>query len=242
MGISVQYIANAGAAVMYKGKGIMIDGLHKVKVAPYETVDDITLNKLMNIKEPFGFIDIILVTHNHKDHFDARTTIRFMEVNKEVSLYGPEAVCIELLKRTNVPQIIHRIHCIGSESVTVEEGIVITGVVIAHEGRQYSGVQNLGYIVDFYDKRLVHLGDSKVNRHEYVEIKEMFSEIDIAMLNFPFVTLDQGRRIVCDCIRPSKLYIFHLPTIKEDSFGWIGTTVDNMKKYSSVLPDAEIFV
>ncbi|MCR4710972.1 MAG: hypothetical protein K5707_01620, partial [Clostridia bacterium] len=54
------------------------------------------------------------------------------------------------------------------------------------------------------------------------ELAEMLAgrPVDLALLNFPWMALGNGRRFVQEKIKPRHLVLFHLPTASDDEYGY----------------------
>lgn len=68
--LQVTYIGNAGFMITTNHKKVIIDGLFRGFDGIYTLPEDIQ-NKLALAQPPFDNVDLILVTHNHRDHFSS---------------------------------------------------------------------------------------------------------------------------------------------------------------------------
>lgn len=236
-------IANAGVLISYKHRKILIDGIHREPTPPFESVQSDLLERVIEGQDPFAVVDIALFTHDHKDHFDLSSTIRFIEKNEKVLVYGPEKLCIKLRNRLQNDfdrrRVIHA--DISGTSREFGEGIRIRSLSIPHEGKQYSDVVNIAYKVELFGIKILHLGDAALNAMASTNYKVLTDDVDLALLNFPFLTLERGRQIISEVIQPQKVYVLHLPNKTEDRFDWIGKTIQVVETYGDVLPEVEIF-
>ncbi len=182
--LKISFFGHASLMFVYNGKNIYVD--------PCGQYADFT-------KLPKA--DIILFTHEHKDHFDidALETLR-----KENTLVVLTESCAFQYKEG----IIMR-----NEDVKIVQGLKIEGVPaynIVHKrpsGFPFhpKGLGN-GYIVTFGDKRVYIAGDTE----KIPEMNEL-SQIDIAFLpvNLPYTMTVEMAADAVKAIKPKVFYPYH---------------------------------
>jgi len=75
--LDVTYIGNAGFMIQAGGKKVLVDAL-------FEKTTDVLgpspelLSQMMEAHGPFADVDLLLVTHPHGDHFNAKPTVEFL--------------------------------------------------------------------------------------------------------------------------------------------------------------------
>ncbi|MHC1729462.1 MAG: MBL fold metallo-hydrolase [Syntrophobacteraceae bacterium] len=182
--LKITFLGHASLLMDFNDKKIYID--------PFgEVADFSTLPKA----------DIILFTHEHRDHFDLNVLETLRTENTLVVL--TEACAIKYKEG-----IVMR-----NEDVKIIQGLKIEGVPaynIVHKrssGFPYhlKGIGN-GYIVTFGDKRVYIAGDTE----KIPEMKEL-SEIDVAFLpvNVPYTMTVEMAADAVKVIRPKIFYPYH---------------------------------
>ena len=83
--LEVTYIANEGFMIAMGSTKVLIDALPNSKY--YVNPSDTMVARVMDDIPPFDKVDIVLVTHDHPDHFNAEMMSRFL-------LKHPAAQCI----------------------------------------------------------------------------------------------------------------------------------------------------
>ncbi|MCP4653821.1 MAG: MBL fold metallo-hydrolase, partial [bacterium] len=73
--------ANEGVLIETGGKKILVDALFREPNPAYAAPPKEVLEKLETAQPPFDDVDLILATHNHGDHFDARSVVRHLRHN-----------------------------------------------------------------------------------------------------------------------------------------------------------------
>lgn len=182
--LQITFLGHASLEMLFNGKQIYIDPVG-------EYADFSKLPKA----------DIILVTHEHKDHFDLNTLETLRTKNTLIVL--PEGCAIQY------PEGI----VMRNEDVKIVQGLKIEGVPaynIVHKrssGFPYhiKGMGN-GYILTFGDKRVYIAGDTE----KIPEMKEL-SEIDIAFLpvSIPYTMSVEMAADAVKVIRPKIFYPYH---------------------------------
>lgn len=182
--LKITFLGHASLLFHFNDKNIYID--------PFGEVADFSL---------LPKADIILFTHEHRDHFDLNALETLHTDNTLVVL--TEACAIKYKEG-----IIMR-----NEDVKIIQGLKIEGVPaynIVHKrssGYPYhlKGIGN-GYIVTFGDKRVYIAGDTE----KIPEMKEL-SEIDIAFLpvNVPYTMTVEMAADAAKVIRPKVFYPYH---------------------------------
>ena len=92
-GLEITYIANEGVLIAAGDGQVLIDGLHRPYYPMYAVLPPAQRDLIETARPPFDEIDVILVSHVHRDHFHAETPIfldvlrRFLRLYHERVLY-----------------------------------------------------------------------------------------------------------------------------------------------------------
>jgi L-ascorbate metabolism protein UlaG (beta-lactamase superfamily) len=203
--IEITFLGHASLLLSFDGKNIYID--------PVSEFADFS-------KQPKA--DIILITHDHKDHFDMNAIEALRTDNTLV-------VLTELCATQYKEGIVMR-----NEDVKIVSGLKIEGVPaynIVHKRSSgfpyhFKGIGN-GYILTLGDKRLYVAGDTE----KIPEMTEL-SDIDIAFLpvNVPYTMTVEMAADAVKTIRPKIFYPYHFD----------GTDLDELRDALKGQPDTEI--
>jgi len=121
--MEILYIVNEGFLVECAGQKIVIDGLFGgFQSQWYYTPLDSALEQMKTAQPPFDSIDVIAVTHPHRDHFDAGIVAAHMQHNpRAVPVCPPQAA--EVLAATehyaNIESRIRVVPAPGDSAVTM---------------------------------------------------------------------------------------------------------------------------
>lgn len=182
--IEITFLGHASLLLSFNGKNIYID--------PVKEYADFS-------KLPRA--DIILITHDHKDHFD-------MDAIEELRTESTLVVLTELCATKYKEGIVMR-----NEDVKIVSGLKIEGVPaynIVHKRTSgfpyhFKGIGN-GYILTLGDKRVYVAGDTE----KIPEMKEL-TDIDVAFLpvSYPSTMTVEMAADAVKTIRPKIFYPYH---------------------------------
>lgn len=228
---TLTYIANAGVLLRINNKKILIDGLCASEIPLFKNTQPDIYEKLIAGVPPYDNIDLMLITHNHSDHFDAEMCGNFLKqspntfviANSDVISRIKDYVCKENWE--SLIELQPKTYC--REKIKVKD-IVIEAISMLHDGHNYSDVNNLAFLIEC-GKKVLHLGDAAFVK-ENSEALKLEDGIDLLIANFPWVCLPAARKIIKENIKPQKLAIVHLPNLELDSLGWINSAKKNYER------------
>lgn len=182
--IKVKVFGHASLLIEWNGKYIYSD--------PYSEVVDYT---------GFPAADLVLVTHNHYDHYDLKA------LNEIVT---PET---KLVVASDVPLVNENYMMLKNGESTSFDGVTILAVPSYNINRRNEdgnhfhpkGVGN-GYILDFEGFRIYIAGDT-----EPISEMKHVTNIDIAFIpkNLPYTMTDEEFIEVANMIKPRYLFPIH---------------------------------
>ena len=227
--LHVTYIANEGFLIEGGGKKILIDALFNDNTIDFcDVPSEETLNKILATHSPFDDVDLLLVTHQHRDHFDADLALTYMKNNKHCNLIGPQQVVDQLSKAIEYNKIKERVHTITPQ-INSGESVIIKGIKLivlrlqhssyfvtdeqtGKEVDRHKNIQNLGFMIYLGNYKILHTGDSFLqNLEEYKYYRLDKEKIDIAFLLFTPSRIEA----VKNYIKPQNIIMMHLPIDKQ---------------------------
>ena len=214
--LEVTYIANEGMLISSGEKSVLIDSLYREGVSGYELVPKAELEKLETAQPPFDKVNLILVSHPHRDHFDPQSTGRHLENNPQAVLASSQQV-VEALEKEfpNYQQVKSRIRQVmpqGSEVIRLSfDRIDVAFFRLRHGHQRNYGMHNLGHIIKIGGKKLLHIGDAETTIENFAKFNLKNEEIDIALMPFWYLIDGAGRTIVDEHIKPRHIVALHIP-------------------------------
>ncbi len=183
--VRVTFIANSGFLIEAGGKKVMIDA----PMTSYQGgafMPSYEWDLLVNAEPPFDDIDLILISHNHADHFDAEGVREYMRKSPQTMLVSTFQVVSQLSEFGN--RVI-AVDPIGGEPASMEVNDLEVEVLYLSHGAPRAGeeeVFNNGYIVTMGDLKFFHSGD--ISDLANIFAYDFSSQgIDLAFIPYPFV-------------------------------------------------------
>lgn len=209
MKLRITLSANAGISLDFGMNKILIDAFHEDLEEGFSTLSSEEYSKLIS-HEDFEDAEVLFYTHAHHDHYSENLTKKYIMANKECMLVAPENILPDFVDESR------RIVLTGFTRAVIG-GIRMNFVALPHEGRNYKNIPNYGSIIEVKNRRIFVSGDAAIATPEVREnLKGV--DIDLAILNFLWITSSKGRDFIYKHIRPKKILLYHLPHEKDDIF------------------------
>lgn len=200
--LTVTLSANAGVSLEFGTHRIWIDALHTQKVPGFSCVDKPLQGKML-CSSAFQEPEWMIFTHCHPDHFSKELTLAAKKLYPNAKLALPE---------TQFPQ---QLLITGERAVCSWEDVEITFLKLPHAGAQYANVAHYGVLISWQGKQILLSGDSIVANSVLANAVSGM-QIDVAILNFPWLTLPAGEQFVQQVIRPKHWIVNHVPFEGDD--------------------------
>lgn len=208
-----QYVSNAGIIFQSGERKIGIDCLCKDSAKLYQDTPQDIREKLK--------LDILIITHEHEDHFCAEYVKEACEKNPNLQIYSTQKT-IELLKETNIPSI--HLYQVSDGYLLKVNSLHIGFMQSVHEGEQYADIQNLTLLIKKEDKKIVITGDAMPCRELFERIYKWSPQIDWLFAPFPYVGLRSTRKQMKEYLDIKNIFVLHQPRKEADAQNWIANT------------------
>ena len=217
--LRLTFIANAGVLVSSGERKVLIDALFDKPNPEYRAPSPDVLEKIMAGEAPFDGIDLVLVTHDHPDHFDATLAARYMERNSGPILVAPADAVAEMRKAAAdwaaiEPRVVPLDLKVGEKAERDLKRIPVTAFRTLH-GKQESPM-NIMYLFELDGWRVFHEGDSPGNVEEYRSFGLGGAPVDLALVHFWFPLDPNCARFLQEVLKPDHIALTHLPIRLED--------------------------
>lgn len=213
--IQVTTLGNEGFLIESGDTSVMIDGLYH-GLGGYVAPTEEQRRARERAEPPFDTVDLVLASHHHPDHFDARVVGAFLRANhKAVFVSTPNAV--ELLRDSGegVPSISDRMQGIcpaEGETKSLEVDGIQIEILNLHHGRdRILPVENLGFVIGMNGVNFLHLGDTLATAEELAPLDLSAREIDVAFVPYWHLLDMESARSFLDTIGASTVVAMHLP-------------------------------
>ena len=251
------YISNAGVMLSLNGKKLLIDPLTTPDNQIYVDTEPGIRRALIENTAPYNDIDLVLVSHHHRDHFHAESVLALLKAHPEAQLVStPEVVrrVLEAAKAEAAGGDWAGLSIIADTSLSLDRltavdlsiggsvSMEICGVGLRvfrtlHDGKDYAEVPNLMFLIES-GLTVAHLGDSAPVKENFTSAA--FSEtiaykpIDLLIANFPYIAIPAARKLVAEVLKPAALAVVHFPDPHKEAAQW--TTVAK-KSFARVRED-----
>lgn len=221
MECEITLTANAGVIIAIAGKEILIDALHDEKTPRFSTLSEdmvSTVWRRFTTHEPSA----VMATHLHQDHFSR-------SLWDQARQRWPESTFVSPSMDLDGTVILEE----STQSIDLEN-MHIDAMLLPHEGAEYKSVVNYGYFIEIEGFTILVLGDCALDATDQILALANGRSIDLALLNFPWVTLTRPRAFVQDVLSPKHLGLIHLPFSQDDRGGYRPATLKASEKLSNI--------
>jgi L-ascorbate metabolism protein UlaG (beta-lactamase superfamily) len=239
--LALTYVANSGVLVGSTGTKVLIDALFDKPNPEYRAPGPEVLDKIMKGVVPFDGVDLVLVTHNHPDHFDAALAVRYLEARPEPILLAPSDAVEEMRKAaadwTKIElRVISLDLKVGEKDKRDLKQIPVTAFRTRHSGDQDSPM-NLMYLFELDGWRVFHEGDSTGKPDDFQRFGLGGAPVDLALVHFWFPLEPNCARFLQEVLKPGHIALTHLPIrLESDAPGKIDQVRGFYKDIFLLLP------
>ena len=157
----VTYIANDGIMIEFQDKKVIIDGINRASnLGGWVSPSNSALLAVENGTPPYDDIDVIMITHNHGDHYAISAVQNYLSNHPNTMLIAPSDV------ENNFSSLSSQIANFSINKFqrinVVLNGISIDVLQVEHFdqfGNIFSNQESYAYSVHFGDKKFLHVGD-----------------------------------------------------------------------------------
>ena len=181
--LKVTFIANEGFLISSASKKILIDALYTTVYSPNVKPSTQLIRKMENAEPPFDNIDLILVTHDHNDHFDMNCIAQHLENDKDAVLVCPNTVGSTFRSYSNYDSIKRRIFSVtpgsGLKADSIVNGISVTILGFRHCMSNFYNMEHNSYLLNVDGVKVHHSGDSWGYTNELEALRLQNESIDV---------------------------------------------------------------
>lgn len=181
--VGVTYLANEGFLIADGEQKVLIDALFGDGIQGYPVVPQEPRAQLEDATGPFAGVDLVLATHHHDDHFDAAAVARHLRANPEARFVSTRQAVERLRQLPGGEGLAGRATGYWpaeGERVKIEHAGIAVTILNLHHGRgRQPEVQNLGFLIDLGGVRLLHVGDTEVDRDDVAPYRLGEEAIDV---------------------------------------------------------------
>lgn len=230
--LTLTYIANMGVYINSSDRRVMIDCLFgRLRKSRFPAPE--TLDSMMNGIPPYDDIDLVLVTHRDRDHFDSAMVIQYMLARREPILVVPADAA-------------EKMRAVGSDWSEIESRVMVVDLEIGETLKtELAGIpitvfrsthgtstrpMNLMYQVEVNDWRVFHEGDASGKADDYLAFGLDTMHFDLAIMQhgWPMHPHQPYRLFFQNDFRADHIALGHVALSRE---GTAESELDNVRKY-----------
>ena len=233
--VEVTYICNDGIMISNDEHTVLIDAVNTWgNLDGWARPGQSELQAVENGDGIYADIDVIMVTHNHGDHYDISAISNYLTNHPNTKLIAPPQVLNYFSTFQN--QIVDlTVQQFNKEKTTVN-GVEIDVLYIKHFnqfGNNFCDVQNYGYVVHMDGKKFMHLGDVDLSNSNLDQLDLLGEEIDVAFIpTFGDLVTNANKTVLFDNANPKNIVALHF------LLSQINTS---MSQVNNIYPGAFIF-
>lgn len=215
----VTLTANSGVLIVCNGIKVCCDAFHDDKAVEFSTVTPEMQQYILQLPA-FQNPDMIFFTHNHRDHYTRPAAERACRLS-------PGALLVSPMQELDNSLFLHE----DSYRLTLDRA-EFSFKKLRHDGKEYIDLPNYGCLMNFDGFRVLILGDCVIC-NPAIEDWLKDTPVDLALLNFPWLTLKRGRAFITDFIKPRHVMFYHLPFAGDDIGGYREATAKSLPLLTS---------
>jgi L-ascorbate metabolism protein UlaG (beta-lactamase superfamily) len=239
--LRLTYIANEGVLVSSGNAKVLIDALFDKPNKEYRAPAREVLDKIMKGAPPFDGVELVLVTHNHPDHFDASLAVRYLETVPGPIVLAPADAVAEMRKvATDWTKIEARVAPldikVGEKERRDLKRIPVTAFRTLHSSDVESPM-NVMFLFELNGWRIFHEGDSTGKTGVYHDFGLGSVPVDLALVHYWFPLEPNCARFLQEVLKPDHIALMHLPIrLESDAPGKIDQVRTSYKDIFLLLP------
>jgi L-ascorbate metabolism protein UlaG (beta-lactamase superfamily) len=222
--LTVTYLANEGVLLEGGGKRVAIDALHRPYGPPGEYLHLSTeeRRKFEAAEPPYDGLDLLLVTHVHRDHFHPEAVGAYLAANPGTTLVSSQQVVESVKEGYGKPEVEPRMREVtpaAGEKVSHQEvGVPLTLFGMPHGNQRFQWIQNLGYLVEIGGKKILHIGDADMAPRNFEPFRLPDQKIDLALIPAWYFLYPEGQYALRKLIGAEKLVAIHVPPARAGQY------------------------
>lgn len=220
-GGKMHYLGNEAVLVDAGKTKILFDPFFHNSYGLYTLVPEKIRQAIFANQSPYDNINLVLISHAHEDHFDAKDMLKYLRLNQKVQLIAPQQAVEQLLKLSKDPALVSRINVVKLDygqkpfELTVDN-ILVEAVRIPHAGWPgRAAVENLVFRVSLTDSiTVMHLGDADPDKQHFLPHNDFWQQrqTHAALPPYWFFASDEGRFILQEVINSQHSTGIHVPS------------------------------
>ncbi len=214
--VTVTYLANEGVMISDGASVVLIDPLFENDFGTYQSLSDAQQQAIVNGEGRYDGIDLVLISHEHGDHFDAPLLTELLLNDAGVTL-GAASSVLDLVRADERfdERLEAQLLAIDPEpnAGVVENDFGDFSIRTSwqrHGNRRHYDLVNLVHQVDMAGQRIVHLGDADAKPENFDNLRDYAGSFELALAPVWFFGNDPGHAAI-EVLSARHTVAFHVP-------------------------------
>lgn len=220
-GIEVTFLANEGFLLTAEEGSVLIDAFVAEPYSIYGPLPAAVQGQMERGEAPFEAVQLALVSHQHRDHFQPEAAVAFLRQHPETLFVSSPEVVDALLQEAGTDReatasdLKARVRKTWPAAGTVETitrgEIEVELFRLTHGGRRFQEIQNLGHVIHLGGRRILHIGDAATAPATFAAFDLAEKNLDVALLPSWFFSSPEGRQSLESHLRARHRVACHIP-------------------------------
>lgn len=229
MQLRIFHTVNSGLYLTKGNDHLLIDGIFDGSAVGFSPMPLALRKQFLENKSFFPYLDHLLFTHTHKDHFDEKSLREFIAKARPV-LFSPD-------NRFRSTQRLPLAPGLGLISMGKFQVFVMDTI---HDGPQFVHFPHFSYFIRLEGESLFISGDAVLTDQNASSLLEHgLEKPDAVFLNL-YQTAHPSVHNFLRRLKPRRVFLYHLPFPKDDVFQIHLSMRSALKKYPGDLPPIEV--
>jgi len=201
--LHMEHLANAGVLLRCGTEAVVVDGLFREGVAGYGVLPGEMREALETGAGAYADVRLALVTHRHRDHFDAAAVQRWLRSNVRAVVGGPAQVA-EMLGGAS-----GQVWELAARNGRTAGGIDVRVFRVPHNEPHEKTIENNVYLVTICGKRIAVTGDAILSPQEFRKAGLGGARPDVVVAPWWFALSERGREILNQVFQSPQFWAVH---------------------------------
>lgn len=187
-GVEVVFLANEGVLLRGGDRSVLIDGCVREPYAGYGAVPDEVWRQLLAAEPPFERLDLVLVSHAHRDHFQAEAARELLLARSEaIWVVHREVAALLADGWSRWPEVAGRVVEVapveGKPAEWSRAGVRVEIARLPHNPAR-TQPENLAHVVRLGGRTLIHVGDAYARPEQIAAAGLANRDFDVGLLPY----------------------------------------------------------
>jgi len=212
--LEITFLANEGFHLTAGNSSLLIDSLFGDGITGYTSVPRPVRDDLEAARPPFDSVDLILTSHFHRDHFNARVVADFLSTSPATWFVSTHQAVAAVRATPSAPSdLAPRTRGFwpneGKEK-QLRVGDVSLRIFHLDHG---PGTENLGLLIEVCGLTVLHIGDTESGASGLIRAGLEGIKPDVALLPSWYLRSDELAEAVRTVIQPKSIIAMHMPSV-----------------------------